>query len=251
MISAIGAVVPARDEEAGLEACLDALLHALGRLPGRVETAVCVVADRCRDATAHRAARLLAGSPSARVRESASARSIGEVRDLGVREVRRALAGHDPDRVWLLCTDADTRVGPHWARDHLGHADRGWHAVAGMAHLDDDSPLSPSALLRYGRLLGSARTASGHGNVYGANLGVRADAYTAVGGFRPLSTGEDHDLWRRLTRAGFRTCHADDVPVRTSARRVGRAPEGLAALLRTLSDPAPSGPGEVAGVAGL
>jgi hypothetical protein len=70
--------------------------------------------------------------------------------------------------------------------------------------------------------------------VYGANLGVRADAYLAVGGFGAVATGEDHHLWRRLGQAGYRRSYAAESTVRTSARRHGRAPGGLADLLRSL-----------------
>ena len=41
-----------------------------------------------------------------------------------------------------------------------------------------------------------------HGHVHGANLGVRADAYWRVGGFRPLHVGEDVDLVSRLVTPG-------------------------------------------------
>jgi cellulose synthase/poly-beta-1,6-N-acetylglucosamine synthase-like glycosyltransferase len=83
-------------------------------------------------------------------------------------------------------------------------------------------------------VLADARQAEGPGNVFGANLGVRADAYTSVGGFRPLHTGEDHDLWHRLGSAGYRLCFAADALVTTSSRLRGRATGGLADLLRYL-----------------
>ncbi|MFD2419651.1 hypothetical protein [Amycolatopsis pigmentata] len=57
----------------------------------------------------------------------------------------------------------------------------------------------------------------------------------ACGGVFPLPTGEDHDLWKRLGRAGFRRCYDENARVLTSSRLAGRAPHGLAALLRRLS----------------
>ena len=73
-----------------------------------------------------------------------------------------------------------------------------------------------------------------HRHVYGANLGVRADAYLAVGGFPPDGPGEDHGLWRRLGAAGYSLAQPTGVRVRTSARLHGRADDGLAGLLRSL-----------------
>ncbi len=54
---------------------------------------------------------------------------------------------------------------------------------------------------RYERLY-RVRDPGMHGHVHGANLGVRADAYWRVGGFRPLHVGEDVDLVGRLVDAG-------------------------------------------------
>ena len=41
-----------------------------------------------------------------------------------------------------------------------------------------------------------------HPHVHGANLGIRASAYLAAGGFPPLRTAEDHALLAAATRAG-------------------------------------------------
>lgn len=232
MITAVGVVVPARDEAALVGACVRAVDLALRQLP--VSGAVCVVADRCGDATADLAQAAFGEVPGVVV-VSRSARTIGEVRDLGVARVR-AVLGAPPSRTLLLSTDADTRVTPGWARAHLARARQGYHAIAGTAELSDPFSTSARALSRYDDVLLSARTPEGHGSVYGANLGVRADAFDVVGGFGPRATGEDHDLWRRLGQAGFRRCFEPGAPVVTSARLAGRAPDGLAALLRTLAE---------------
>jgi hypothetical protein len=76
---------------------------------------------------------------------------------------------------------------------------------------------------------------SWHEHVYGANLGVRADAYRAVGGFHSLTSGEDRDLWSRLENAGYPLARPTSAPVRTSARTNGRASGGVAELLKRLS----------------
>ncbi|MET1072651.1 MAG: glycosyltransferase [Umezawaea sp.] len=239
MISAVAVVVPARDEHLRIRSCLRAVRHALARLPVGVVGAVCVVADRCADDTAALAATEL---PTARIITANADRTIGEVRDLGVRAARTLLDGHPAAGVWVLSTDADTVVHRDWARRHVRLADAGFDAIAGIAHLDRPAGVTRAALERYAAVVGRARGPWGHGNVYGANLGVRADAFDAVGGFGPVPVGEDHDLWRRLGAAGYSRRHAD-IPVVTSARRDGRARGGLADLLATLDQPVPSGPG--------
>lgn len=231
MITAVGVVVPARDERGTIGACVRGVLAALRALPSDVEPALCVVVDRCTDDTESLAHAALAGWP-ARVVRNRSATTIGEVRDLGLRHL--GLARHRPSDVWLLSTDADTAVAPDWAVRHLELARSGAHAVAGVALLPHHAVLSATVARRYSRLLAGSRGPHGHGNVYAANLGVRADAYQAVGGFGPVATGEDHDLWRRLRQAGYRCRYAESPQVVTSARRRGRARGGLADLLASL-----------------
>jgi hypothetical protein len=72
-----------------------------------------------------------------------------------------------------------------------------------------------------------------HRHVHGANLGIRADAYLAAGGWSDLVIGEDHDLWGRLRRNHVGVWTTTSY-VHTSARRVGRAPFGFAADLAAL-----------------
>ncbi len=106
---------------------------------------------------------------------------------------------------------------------HPPAAGQGAHAVAGDVRLDDDQ-----AVLPQGR----------HERVHGANLGLRGDVYLAVGGFGPLSTGEDQYLWDRVKLAGFLAVTTPRAPVTTSSRLRGRASGGLADLLAALRPPA-------------
>jgi hypothetical protein len=71
--------------------------------------------------------------------------------------------------------------------------------------------------------------------VHGANLGIRAAAYRAAGGFRPLPTAEDHALLAAAAQAGCSILRAGDIAVETSARRQARAPRGFSHLLQTLA----------------
>lgn len=224
-ITAVGVAVPAHDEEQRIATCLDSVLAAL---PAGLDTAVCAVLDRCTDRTAQRVPRGVEALPSQ------DAVAVGTLRDRGLRRVLRRLSAHRPEDVWLLNTDADSVVGPDWVRDHLRHAAAGAHAVAGLADLDDPLALTPTARRAYAQLLRDGRLADGHTHVYGANLGIRGDAYLAVDGFPTVPHGEDHALVRRLRDGGFRLVTALDARVRTSARLSGRAPGGLADLLAGL-----------------
>ncbi|SEP37539.1 glycosyltransferase [Amycolatopsis saalfeldensis] len=227
MITAIAVVVPARDEAPAISGCLHAIRRSLLRLPVSVERAVIVVADRCADDTASRARSL------AEVIVSRAPLTIGEVRDLGCRTTLSRLAGHRTSEVLLLNTDADSEVDQHWAARHLARARQGGHATTGPAHLIGPAPGGPGAAARYRRLVETADREAG--NVYGANLAVRADTYDAVGGFGRVASGEDHSLWNRLENAGYRLGQEPGASVRTSARLDGRAPGGLSSLLRKLA----------------
>ncbi|WP_214408300.1 glycosyltransferase [Pseudonocardia lacus] len=250
---ALGVVVPARDEQDHVVACLHGIRTALDRVPGRVTIAVTVVLDRCSDRTPRLAADELADWPGAvalRVaavggRRGGSATGpgpahmvagtgVGALRDLGVRSTLRRLRRFAPRDVWLLSTDADTTVPPDWAMAHLRLAAAGARGVAGLAELGPHPELSPAALRLYQQIVAAGMHGTRHHHVYGANLGVRADAYLAVGGFPHDGPGEGRALWNRLERTGMPLATPVEPVVRTSARLHGRAEGGLADLLRSL-----------------
>ncbi|MGC4938749.1 glycosyltransferase [Kribbella sp. DT2] len=231
MIAAIGVVVPAHDEELVIGDCLRALKAAVGT---DREAVVCVVADRCTDGTVRIVRETMPGATVVEVREAAT---LGELRDLGARTVLDLLAGHDPEEIWLLGTDADTQVAPDWVRRQLAHADAGADAVTGLVDLQPATHLTDVLRARYARVVADGIRPLSHDHVHGANFGVRGSAFLAVGGYRPIATGEDRDLWFRLLEAGFRGVQPLDLTVRTSARVVGRARGGLADLLADLIAP--------------
>ncbi|HET9076726.1 MAG TPA: glycosyltransferase family 2 protein [Acidimicrobiales bacterium] len=233
MITAVGVVIPARDEADHIGLCLQSVHRALSVLPPATDTAVWVVVDRCTDATAELVRLNLAGRGGCGWEVSDRDRPVGTLRDRGNRAVLDLLGGHLPGNIWLLNTDADTVVPPGWAAGHVALAEDGADAVAGIADLAA-APAQPLAAARYRELIARHRHGAVHDHVYGANLGVRASAYLRVGGFAPRSTGEDVDLVRRLRRGGYEVVAPVHVRVRTSARTVGRAPGGLADLLSSL-----------------
>jgi len=250
-VAVAGVVVPAHNEEELLPACLAALRSAAGA--AGVPVRLLVVADSCTDATAAVAA--AAGAEVIRIR----ARNVGAARAAGMARLLRRMEGADPAATelattgptttglattglattWLATTDADTVVPPGWLRRQLGYADQGWDVVLGTVTVTDwagHPPHTPAvfeAMYRFGD--------GPHPHVHGANLGIRASAYLAAGGFRPLRTAEDHALLAAATEAGCQVLQAGDITVETSARRQARAPRGFSHALRALARK--SGPG--------
>jgi len=226
-IETIGVVVPAHNEETLLPTCLAALSRVAGDAGGGIPVSVLVVADTCTDGTA-----AAARACGARV-IAIGARNVGAARAAGMAELLRLTAGVDPSTVWLATTDADTVVPPGWLERQLRYADQGWDVVLGtvtVADWDGHPPHVPAtfdALYEFGD--------GPHQHVHGANLGIRASAYLAAGGFRSLRTAEDHALLTAATEAGCSVLQASDITVETSARRRARAPLGFSHLLRTLA----------------
>jgi cellulose synthase/poly-beta-1,6-N-acetylglucosamine synthase-like glycosyltransferase len=77
-----------------------------------------------------------------------------------------------------------------------------------------------------------------HSHVHGANLSMRADAYLDAGGWSKLPLAEDHCLWQRLKRRGWRVASTAKSVVVTSARLEGRASGGFADTLRAMIEAA-------------
>lgn len=225
-------VVPARDEYSSIRASLTAIQRARLRLPSSVSSSLCVVADCCSDGTVDVALDTLRHEPDDVVLITTSS-SAGAARAVGT---RHGLADLDVpmSRVWVANTDADTVVPENWLTTQLAAATEGFLAIAGVVDLEPGT-VCDSALWQSFSETYIVYPDGSHPHVHGANLGFRADAYLAVGGWNPLAVGEDHDLWNRLRVYGPVTSRTA-LSVSTSARLVGRAPAGFAADLAALVD---------------
>ena len=235
-VQAAGVVVPAHNEAELLPACLAALRSAAG-LAG-VPVRLLVVADACTDETAAVAA--ACGAEVIRIR----ARNVGVARAAGMARLLRPRADFDPAATWLATTDADTVVPPGWLRRQLGYAGQGWDVVLGTVTVTDWTGHPPQAAALFAAMYGFGE--GPHPHVHGANLGLRASAYLAAGGFQPLRTAEDHALTAAATEAGCRVLRASDLTVVTSARRQARAPRGFSHALRALAAGATPGDSQAA-----
>ena len=241
-VDLIGVVVPARDEEELLPACLAALAGA-ARAPELAGTAVevVVVADGCTDGTV--AVARAAGVTVLEGARSAGASATGNVGQARHRGARRLLATAararvPADRVWLASTDADSRVPADWLAVHRSAADSGADAFVGTVGIDDWTGFTPEAVAAFDAAYDAWRAGGAgavHPHVHGANLGVRGSAYTRAGGFPPLPVSEDHGLVDALVLGGAGVLRSPLSPVLTSSRRVARSRGGLGTDLQRLS----------------
>ncbi len=236
MIDAVGVVIPARNEQESITACLRAVHRAARRLQvrdrrfGRVR--VIVVLDACIDATA----RIVAGHPDVEA-IAVHAGSTGAARAAGARRLLARSSG-PPSRLWIANTDADSEVPGEWLTRTITFADAGAQLVLGTV------VPRPGQLPHGIEAAWHARHAGGdpHPHVHGANFGIRADTYLALGGWPDAATGEDVLLAARAEQAGLRIARTTSLAVVTSARTAGRSPRGFAHYLARLAQQQPRSP---------
>lgn len=217
-VTAVWVVVPARNEEESIGACLAALQGAAGRVA--VPVSVTVVLDDCTDRTA---VRIPPGVRTVEVRH----RSAGAARRSGFLEAPRRPG------VWYATTDADSVVPATWFEGILASAWSGHDVRAGTIVVTDwagrDLRVRAEHTEHY-------RQVSGHRHIHGANLALSAAAYHAVGGFRALPEHEDVDIVTRCQAAGWTVDWSASTPVSTSVRAHNRAPGGFAGHLARLEE---------------
>ncbi len=236
MISEVAVVVPARDEEASIGDTLRSILASLDVVGAAgldaADTVVVVACDSCTDATADRARDVL-GRRGVVIEDHWG--SVGRARAAGAAAALATLAPRHPERCWLANTDADTTVPPDWLSLQLALADEGWAAALGIVRLAPTTLAGDDLARRFEDSYLS--TVDGqHPHVHGANFGVHAQAYLAVGGWPHLAVSEDHALADRLAQGGWSIATAAHLVVTTSDRLVGRAPGGFADDLQALVD---------------
>ncbi len=225
-------VIPARDEERTIGACIRAVLRACDAAAEISRAWVVIAADRCTDDTVRLARRALRDRGDV---FECDLGSVGAARRSGVASALAELRGVDPRRLWIANTDADTIVGQDWIDVHLRLAGQDFAAVAGVARIDG-VPGYGVDIVNALRATYEILADGTHTHVHGANLGVRADAYLDVGGWSRARLAEDHCLWNRLKARGWRVCASSASTVVTSGRLAGRAAGGFADTLRRRID---------------
>jgi glycosyltransferase involved in cell wall biosynthesis len=227
----IAVLIPARDEEVLLARCLISVIRAIDSLPATINATIVLVSDSSTDRTAEIAEKLIGGRGNV-LRTRAG--TVGTARALAASYIIEETIA-PLSTVWLANTDADCIVPSAWLRDQINFASSGIEAVAGIVSVDSFEEHGPEVPARFRRSY-SVHADGTHPHIHGANLGVRADRYLAVGGWGNLKTAEDHDLWGRLGRTGVRLLSSAQLQVVTSGRRVGRAPSGFAGALAAHND---------------
>lgn len=222
-VTAVGVVIPARDEEQLLPACLDALAVAVDAVALPVQ--IVVALDGCRDGTRQVIAdRPWIGSVDIDVA------NVGRARAAAVDTLLELTSLHPAEELWIACTDADSIVPPDWLSTQLRLAADGWEVVVGTVDVADWSEHDDEVRRAF---VASYQRRERHSHVHGANLGMTASSYLAAGGFPPLTVSEDVALIARL--ADRRVIRTAAHPVVTSARRQPRARGGFGDRLRSLA----------------
>lgn len=254
----VSVVIPAKNEEGVIGACLDALAAQVGVAASDYE--VLLVLDGCTDSTGGVAAERLTRHEELNLHLlDGPDRGVGNARKLGMDEAYSRLVSVGRSDGLIASTDADSVVDPDWVAAQLSLAGAGAEAIGGRISLSGGGKTLPDHVLdwyarqgreRYARVLAAERVrrdgfVQDHWQFSGASMSVTADVYRRIGGLGPLSCLEDEHLERELEAAGARVVRSSSVRVTTSARVCGRAEKGLAADLARASrspTPAPGSP---------
>lgn len=226
----VSVVVPARNEEASIGACLDALL-ANDYPADRFE--VIVADDVSEDATAGvvraRMAGALAetgGEPEERGRLHLVRVSENETRERAHKKGALEAAIAEARGEIILSTDADCIAPPGWVRAMASCFDDGTALVSGPVLYPTGGLAADLLALEFLGLVavGAGAIGAGRPNLCnGANVAYRKDVFDAVGGFRGidhLTSGDDELLMQKIaytTAWGVRFCPSPSAAVRTEA----------------------------------
>ncbi len=235
-------VVPAHQEEETIVDCIqsiDVASHAAQALAKDMgyclEVHLVVVADSCSDETVLRARACSTGSVKTHIVE-VRCRNVGAVRTKGILTGLQLIGAEnsgilDTNRVWVLNTDADSKVSPQWIIAHLrwvGLAE----IVLGTVVPEWGSHHSPQLVAEYDRLYNHR---NGHRHIHGANISFPANVFSLANGFPARKESEDVEMVRKLTARGARTVSISDGPVYTSTRASDRTPGGFSGFIANLS----------------
>ena len=241
-------VVPARDEEAHIACCLDALAGQMNVAHDRYE--VLLVLDSCTDDTEGRAIESAAAHPELCLHLlEGPGRGTGGARRTGMEAAcDRLLAVGRPDGL-IASTDADSVVAPDWVAAQLAAAATGAKAIGGRVEISaEERAALPEGVPAMRDELARARWTtllqgvgdeeaelSEHWQFSGASLALTAATYVDIGGLEPRPALEDEALERALRSHGIAIARPLSVRVTTSARTKGRAFRGLSRDLEVSS----------------
>jgi hypothetical protein len=259
-------VVPARNEEAGLAATLDALRLQVA-LDGQAldwdSYEVLLLLNNCTDRSATVAEKYAADHPGFRLHVMECElppheAHVGTARRRLMDLACERLESLGADGGAILSTDADTLVAEDWIAANLTAIAAGAEVVGGRIELlpDDREALERGVRLAYERdreyqglvarleaLLDPAPDDPWprHLHHFGASLACTPEIYRRSGGLPPVKPLEDVAFVDALRKVGARIRHAPEVRIFTSARLDGRAEVGLSGQLRLWQEEAERG----------
>ncbi len=222
--------IPARDEADSIRECIQSIDRSSAEVP--LPVMVVVAADSCTDRTFHVACRTRTEHCDLDVIKGNWGRA-GAARAAAVHHGLHNLAT-DRGPVWIANTDADCVVPPTWLRVQLDLA-TDLDVVAGIVELAPETT-APAMFEAFT----SAYHVDGdhHTHVHGANIGMCATAYVAVGGWCVHTVvGEDHVIWNASKEVGHRMRQTTSLRVVTSARTSSRVHGGFATGLSHFDSP--------------
>jgi hypothetical protein len=253
-------IVPVCNEAATLWATLSALNEQYDLHHQRIDSRryeVIVFANNCCDGSAAIAREFAQSHPSfvlhiaEQTLPSAEA-YIGRVRQMLMDEAYQRLISVNRRSGIIASTDGDSYVTPTWIAAIQHEIAKGADAVGGRIMLDRAGlgQLDPYAKrchlqeVSYRSLIAElearidpdpADPFPRHFQHYGASLAVTAQMYAQAGGMPAVRSPEDVAFYQALVRSNARFRHSPLVKVITSARRSGRATQGLANQLNEWS----------------
>lgn len=231
----VSVVVPARDEEACIGACLDAIL-ANDYPEDRFE--VIVADDLSEDRTAEIVRRTAARNPAAvpagfedeaappRLRLVQMPENAERTRAHKKRAIEKAIG--EARGTIILTTDADCVVPPRWIRTMAETFDERTALVSGPVLYPTGGAAADVAALEFLGLVAVGAGAIGIGRptlCNGANVAYRKDMFESLGGFSGidhLTSGDDELLMQKIaysTDWGVRFCPACEAAVLTEPPR--------------------------------
>ena len=250
-------ILPVRNEETTVAACLDAFSKQVGLngIPLHSDDfELLLLLNNCSDRSATVVHRWKAEHPEIvlhsveRALPPAEAHA-GTARRLLMDTALNRLQDRDTGSCAILSTDADSVVAPDWIAQNLAALERGADAVGGAIdlHAKDLASLPEQVRWCYGRDRRYAELIAQledlldpqpgdpwprHLDHFGSSLACTPAAYLRAGGMPAAPALEDEAFVDRLRRAGLHLRHEPAVRVCTSARLKGRAEVGLAGQLR-------------------
>ncbi len=230
-IDAIVIAVPAKDEVHRIGPSIAGLLAAADELHPNVCVTISVAADTCIDGTAELLDDLARVCPLIRVVHGRWS-SVGAARRAAVTNglrTQRSARVSSMKATWIASTDADSQVPLDWLVSQVSLAEGGYDAIAGTVEIADDADRTEALMDLFTR--NYALRECEHDHVHGANMGLRAQAYLAAGGFPAVRRSEDRLLWNEVVRRRFRTVSPLGLTVSTSGRLSGRVAGGFSHAL--------------------